>query len=269
VAIELTARSGSTFNLHLNNPDRLNATTLEDWSTLRTLLAEAAAEPALRALLITTQGRHFCAGADLELLLALTEMGAPARREALAVGSALVRDLIRFPARTMAAVDGAAVGIGACLALACDEVLVTPEAKFSLIFTAMGIPAGDMAAPWLIKRRVGGRTASRLLLSAIDVDAGTSIRLGLADELLPSASRAGLIARLQTESERIHPEAARTTKRQLLELEGGYDDLDTAMERQLDDLVDAVGGDHFRRVILDRTAARRARSAGRTALRRL
>jgi enoyl-CoA hydratase/carnithine racemase len=67
VAIELTARSGSTFNLHLGNPDRLNATTLEDWLTLRTLLAEAAAEPALRALLITTEGRHFCAGADLEL----------------------------------------------------------------------------------------------------------------------------------------------------------------------------------------------------------
>lgn len=43
MAIELTARSGSTFNLHLGNPDRLNATTLEDWSTLRTPLAEAAA----------------------------------------------------------------------------------------------------------------------------------------------------------------------------------------------------------------------------------
>jgi enoyl-CoA hydratase/carnithine racemase len=71
VAIEFTARSGSTFNLHLGNPDRLNAATLEDWSTLRTLLAEAAAEPALRALLIATEGRHFCAGADLELLLAL------------------------------------------------------------------------------------------------------------------------------------------------------------------------------------------------------
>jgi len=180
VAIELTARSGSTFNLHLGNPDRLNATTLEDWSTLRTPLAEAAAEPALRALLITTEGRHFCAGADLELLLALTEMGAPARRETLAVGSDLVRDLIRFRARTVAAVDGAAVGIGACLALACDDVLVTPEARFSLIFTALGIPAGDMAAPWLIKRRVGGRTASRLLLGAIDVDVDTSIRLGLA-----------------------------------------------------------------------------------------
>jgi enoyl-CoA hydratase/carnithine racemase len=68
VAIEFTARSGSTFNLHLGNPDRLNAATLEDWSTLRTLLAEAAAE---RALLIATEGRHFCAGADLELLLAL------------------------------------------------------------------------------------------------------------------------------------------------------------------------------------------------------
>lgn len=59
MAIELTARSGSTFNLHLGNPDRLNATTLEDWSTLRTPLAEAAAEPAHRALLIATEDGTF------------------------------------------------------------------------------------------------------------------------------------------------------------------------------------------------------------------
>jgi enoyl-CoA hydratase/carnithine racemase len=265
VAIELTARSGSTFNLHLSNPDRLNATTLEDWSTLRTLLAEAAAEPALRALVITAEGRHFCAGADLDLLLALTEMSAPARRQALAVGSDLVRDLIRFPARTVAAVEGAAVGIGACLALACDDVLVTPKAMFSLIFTALGIPAGDMAAPWLLKRRVGGRTASRLLLGAADVDADTSIRLGLADELLTGAGRADLVARFEAESERIHPGAARTTKRQLLELDGGYDVLDNAMERQLDELVDAVGAGHFRQAIAAQAAARKARHAGGTA----
>jgi enoyl-CoA hydratase/carnithine racemase len=79
----------------------------------------------------------------------------------------------------VAVVDGASVGTGACLALACDDVLVTPQARFSLIFTALGIPAGDMAAPLLIKRRVGGRTASRLLLGGIDADADTSIRLGL------------------------------------------------------------------------------------------
>jgi enoyl-CoA hydratase/carnithine racemase len=112
VAIELTARYGSTFNLHLGNPDRLNATTLEDWSTLRTPLAEAAAESALRALLIATEGRHFCAGADLELLLALTEMDAPARRETLAVGSDLVRDLIRFPAWTVLSALAAARVVG-------------------------------------------------------------------------------------------------------------------------------------------------------------
>lgn len=228
--------------LVLDAPERRNASSLQDWLDLHAAVTELAAGAPVGGLIIRGAGQTFSAGADIALLQELRGLSTERRRELLATAAELVLRLVRFPAPTVALVDGACFGGGASLALACDQVLATTRAKFGFVFTTLGLPAGDMAASWLLARRVGARRAWPILASGTVVAAETALGLGLVDAV-SDVSCEELAAGVTWPTGA--PIAVRTTKRQLLLMEGAYEPLDALVSGQLDDLAAAVGGPEF------------------------
>jgi enoyl-CoA hydratase/carnithine racemase len=175
----LTERRGSVQLLTLNRPDRLNAWNddLEDAYFAR--LDEADNDPHIRAIVVTGAGRGFCAGADMSELQAAASEGADLEAH-------LARRPRSFPLTLrkplIAAVNGAAVGLGLVEALYCDRRFCTPDAKLSTIFARRGLIA-EYGISWLLPRIVGWSNASDLLLSGRIVLGEEAQRLGLVDHL--------------------------------------------------------------------------------------
>ena len=241
MSIDLRIDNDRIAHIVLSAPERLNAITAGDFADLRTRLAAVRDDDTVRGLTLRGSGRAFCAGADLGFLTDLNGMTEIDRRNALAPGSDLIRDLIRIPVPTVAVVDGPAFGIGASLALGCDTIIATPRSRFGLVFTSLGLPAGDMAMPWLLTRRVGSRCASRLLIDAAIVSADEAHETGLVD-MLASAEELDPPRIIWSTSSL---SAIRTTKRQILDIEGAFEELDQRLETELDELSLAVGDPAF------------------------
>jgi len=177
----LAERRGAVLVLTLNRPERLNAWTDALEERYYALLDEAEDDPTVRAIVVTGAGRGFCAGADLGDL----ELGAFTEHAAEAALLDRPRPrtyplTIRKP--MIAAINGAAAGLGLVEALYCDLRFATPDAKLTTAFAKRGLVA-EYGISWLLPRLVGYSTALDLLLSARVVRGEEARRLRLVDHL--------------------------------------------------------------------------------------
>lgn len=175
----LAERRGAVLVLTLNRPDKLNAWTDELEDRYFTLLEQADADPDVRAIVVTGAGRGFCAGADMEVLGAVD----PAQASELPV-----RPWPRSYPMTMrkpliAAINGAAAGLGLIEALYCDVRFASPRAKLTTSFARRGLIA-EYGVAWLLPRLVGPSRALDLLLSARVVLGQEALALGLVDRVV-------------------------------------------------------------------------------------
>ncbi|MEU5755938.1 enoyl-CoA hydratase-related protein [Streptomyces sp. NPDC047829] len=159
--------------LTLNRPHRRNAIDGELWEALRAALEDAGRDRSVRALVLTGAGGAFCSGADISN--GLSGVHPVHRMRTLTDVTLLLHDL---PVPTVAKVSGVAVGAGWSLALGCDLVVATPEARFSQIFTRRGL-SPDCGGSWLLPRLVGLQQAKRLALLAETIDAAEARDLNL------------------------------------------------------------------------------------------
>jgi enoyl-CoA hydratase/carnithine racemase len=163
--------------LTLNRPERHNAWTLEMEEEFFDALVEAAADPAVRVLVLTGAGRSFCPGLDMDALAAATvgeRFGSRPRRP---------MTMARLvPKPVIAAINGACAGIGLIQALCADLRFAARGAKFTTSFTRRGLPA-ENATSWMLPRLVGTGVAMDLLLSARVVLADEAKALGLVDRV--------------------------------------------------------------------------------------
>jgi enoyl-CoA hydratase/carnithine racemase len=177
----LAERRGGVLVLTLNRPDRLNAWNDALEARYYQLLDEAEDDPEVRAIVVTGAGRGFCAGADMDDLSAAGEgtvdMAAILGNRPRARTFPLT---IRKP--MIAAINGAAAGLGLIEALYCDIRFSTPEAKFTTAFARRGLIA-EYGISWLLPRLIGTSAALDLLLSARVVRGEEAHRLGLVDRL--------------------------------------------------------------------------------------
>ncbi|WP_067463484.1 enoyl-CoA hydratase-related protein [Nocardia amamiensis] len=172
----LAEKRGPVQILTLNRPDRLNAwnDTLE--ARYFELLDEAENTPEVRAIVVTGAGRGFCAGADMDDLQQIsnrTDLTVPPRPRPREFPLSVRKPLI-------AAVNGAAAGLGLVEALYCDLRFTTPEAKFTTAFVRRGLIA-EYGIAWLLPRLIGRSRALDLLLSGRVIRGEEAYAIGLVD----------------------------------------------------------------------------------------
>ena len=163
----------------LNKPEQRNALDLQ----VRVIFAEqveaAAADPGVRAIVLTGNGGCFCAGGDTA---SMGRRGETESRPRLESAQRVVQAVFRAPQPVLAAVEGFAVGLGLGLALACDRVVAARDARFLTGFSRLGL-TGDGGIYWSLPRRVGPARARQLLLLGADVRGEEALALGLVDVL--------------------------------------------------------------------------------------
>jgi len=177
VLVEVAERIGT---VTLNRPEKLNAFDPEGCQDLIEALRMLASADAVRVIVITGAGRAFCAGADLSVLGTRgNELVAAGRDIALAIRNA--------PKPVIAAVNGAAAGGGANLALACDYRLASEHASIGQVFHKLGL-GPDWGGSYFLPRLTGISTALELVWSARMVSAPEALQLGLFDRVVPPDS---------------------------------------------------------------------------------
>ncbi|MCZ7457420.1 enoyl-CoA hydratase family protein [Streptomyces sp. WMMC940] len=181
--IRLTRQDGIA-TVTLDRPEKLNALTFGAYADLRDLLAELSRERSVRALVLAGEGRGFCSGGDVDDIIGATlAMDTAQLLDFNRMTGQVVRALRECPFPVIAAVHGVAAGAGAVLALAADFRVADPTARFSFLFTRVGLSGGDMGAAYLLPRVVGLGHATRLLMLGEPVRAAEAERIGLISEL--------------------------------------------------------------------------------------
>jgi enoyl-CoA hydratase/carnithine racemase len=171
----------------LNRPDKLNAWTSAMDADVRAAIEGAAADDAVRAIVITGAGRGFCAGADMSRLSRLSS-GEPPRAVIGGDGSKPGNFEQKFsyflgvPKPIFAAINGPIAGIAVCLSLFCDFRYMAEGARLTTAFARRGLVA-EHGSSWMLPRLIGPMNALDLLYSARTVDAAEAERLGLVRRL--------------------------------------------------------------------------------------
>jgi enoyl-CoA hydratase len=171
--------------LSLNQPDQRNSLTLPMVHEIVAAFDRFEANPKVGAVIVTGEGSAFCAGANLGNL-------AEADRTSLKTIYEGFLRVGRSPLPTIAAVNGAAVGAGMNLALACDLRIAARRARFDCRFVDLGIHPGG-GHTWMLRRIVGPQTAVAMVVFGQILDGAQAERVGLAyrcvddDDLLTTA----------------------------------------------------------------------------------
>jgi len=164
----------------LDRPDNLNAFTGPMGAALGRAYAEADADDAVRAVVVTGAGWAFCAGADME---PRGETFAAPRTEEFTASPVRPRAWeIRKP--VIAAINGHAIGIGLTLAMQCDLRLVAEDAKLGFVHVRRGV-IPDAQSHWTLPRAVGFARAADLLLTGRTFTGAEAAELGLVNRALP------------------------------------------------------------------------------------
>ena len=228
----------------LDRPEAKHALTVAMRDGIVDAVRAGRSDPAVRAFLIRATGDAFCAGMDLSAST-VSQAGQPGfdprtTAEALRVGvQTFIRELWELDKPTVAAVQGAAVGPGAHLALACDFVLVAPESKFLWSFHKWGLVV-DAGGAYLLPRLVGLPRAKAMVMLGESCIGSDAVDAGLAYRCLPdratlAAEADALAVRLASGptralglSKRLLNASFETELGPALEMEGAYQSLATA-----------------------------------------
>lgn len=173
----------------LNRPDRLNAWTPLMSEEQADAINRANDDGSVGAIVITGAGRGFCAGADMEATFKTRIEGDdPGNNTAGGTGGLPAGldwvALVRESKPVIAAVNGAAVGIGLTMILPCDVILASEKARFGMMFIKMGL-VPELASTHFLVQRMGFGRASEICLSGRLYSAEEAVRVGLADRLTP------------------------------------------------------------------------------------
>lgn len=200
--IELTVEAGVA-KLALNRPDRLNSFNAEMHDEMRQAMKTLKTDKSIRCLLITGNGRGFCAGQDLSDRDVAPGSEMPDLGESIEKNyNPLLRNLTNLEMPVICAVNGVAAGAGANIAFACDIVFAGRSASFIQAFSKIGL-VPDSGGTWTLPRLVGRGRAMALAMLADKVSAEQAENWGMIwkclddDQLMPEAEK--LAAHLATQ----------------------------------------------------------------------
>jgi enoyl-CoA hydratase len=189
---ELTVEAdGAVRIVTINRPDDLNAVNPPLHWSLANVWRQLSADRDARVVILTGAGRTFCAGGDFDWISSFAE-DPVARYESIREGAQIIEEMLRFPLPVIAAVNGAAVGLGCSIAILCDIVLMSEKAHFADPHVPVGLVAGDGgAAFWplltpIMRSREYLFTGDRIS-PALAVEFGLASRTCPPDELMAEA----------------------------------------------------------------------------------
>ena len=173
----------------LNRPERMNAMAFDVMIPFRDALRDIGSDNDVRVVIVTGAGRGFCSGADHE------NPGTMPNIEGLTLPTIAMRsmemldDVVatvrRLHQPVIAAVNGAAIGGGFCLALAADIRIASEDAYFRAAGINNGLTAAELGISFLLPRTVGQSRAAEIMLTGRDVDAAEAERTGLVSRVVP------------------------------------------------------------------------------------
>ncbi len=210
--IEVT-RDENVLVLTLNRPDRLNAVHGPLHTELSTIFRDANEDQESGAVLLTGAGRAFCAGGDVQGMSAAGAGSISNERYAEVRGEAaqIVRSILDLEKPLVSKVNGAAVGLGATIALLCDVVVASDRAKIGDRHVNVGLVAGDGGA--LIWPLIVGVNKAKELLMTGDLIEGDELRrLGIANHVIPHDELDGFSMALAKRLAGMAPYACRASK---------------------------------------------------------
>lgn len=185
----LQSWDGGVLTLTLNRPDKFNAFNIAMHAALAQALTNARTNDACRVIILTGTGRGFCAGQDLS-----DRAVSPNATERPDLGESmekrynpLIRAIKAMPKPVICAVNGAAAGAGANIALACDIVIAARSAKFLQAFARLGL-LPDCGGTWALPRLVGEARARALILLAEPIGAEQAEAWGMIHRAVDDAS---------------------------------------------------------------------------------
>jgi len=171
----------------LNRPEAMNALTDELVDQLVSIIETASVDPAVRCLVITGEGRAFCAGGDVKTMSTDTTASFNEKLERLRRKHRLPKLLRECPKVSIAMVNGPAIGAGFGLALCCDFRIIATDAYFGATFARLGMST-DFGVAWLLPRLAGTSLATRWLLRGERIDASAALQAGLVNQVAESGS---------------------------------------------------------------------------------
>jgi enoyl-CoA hydratase/carnithine racemase len=197
--------------IEIARPEKKNALTVEMYQSMADAINAASEDPAVRALLITGQPGIFTSGNDLQDFL---NRARPHIDESPVFR--FMRSLIQCDKPVVAAVTGAAIGIGTTMLLHCDFVYVSDEARLSMPFVSLGL-VPEFGSSVLVPRLMGGRRAAEKLLLGDAFTGETAVECGIANAVLPAAEVLPHARRVAERFNALPPGSVRESKRLLRE----------------------------------------------------
>jgi 2-(1,2-epoxy-1,2-dihydrophenyl)acetyl-CoA isomerase len=181
----LEEHTGAVATLRLNRPDKLNAINLEMARALVQALLRVSEDKSVHAVILTGEGRAFCAGGDLDRIREARHRRAVNEFQALLVaGKEICLAIATMPKLVLAAVNGPAAGAGMSICLACDLRFASERASFAQSFAQMGLYP-DFGATYFLPRLVGLSRASELFYAAETLSAAEACRIGIVCRVSP------------------------------------------------------------------------------------
>jgi enoyl-CoA hydratase/carnithine racemase len=213
--------------LVLDNPDMRNAMSDEMTAAWSETVDALAGDRSVRAVVVTGEGSAFCSGGNTSWIASEPDASVDHLRSRMLPFYRSWLSIRRLEVPTIAAVNGAAIGAGLCLALACDLRYAASGAKLGVPFVKLGMHAG-MGGTHLLPEVVGEAHARDLLLTGRVVDADEALRIGLVSRVLEPEGFLEGVLEIAAGVAANAPIATRLTKLALLD--GGHADLETALQ---------------------------------------
>jgi 2-(1,2-epoxy-1,2-dihydrophenyl)acetyl-CoA isomerase len=181
----LTQQKGSIFQISLNRPEAYNALNLDMMKLLGKTLASAATDNTIKAVLLTGEGKAFCAGGDLKWISQQSEdTGAVLHRLAPQFHLSII-EIRRMEKPVVAAINGIAAGGGFSLALACDFRVMGESAELRQAYTSSGLSI-DGGGSFALPRIVGLARAMEIMAFDPPISSGQALEWGLVTKVVPN-----------------------------------------------------------------------------------
>ena len=200
----VVSTNGGVLEVRFNRPEKKNALTREMYEAVSTAFEQADADPAIRVVLLTGSGDTFTSGNDVKDFQGANNAPRGGSRFLPAL-SALQKPLI-------AAVNGAAIGVGTTMLLHCDLIVAARSARFVMPFTSLGL-VPEAASSLLVPRLLGHQRASAMLLLGEPLDAATACEWGLVNRVVDDPVLMETAREMARRLAALPPQAVRLTKR--------------------------------------------------------